>query len=205
MSRLLDVLSFLCQRQVMDLPVEAKRDMAWFICFLSSFNGVTMIKPETAQNLVWVDACLKGMGAIWEGEEFYSAELPEHRQRLGLSINAWECFNLLVALRTWVERWIGQTVLVYSDNWATVCAVNSGRAEDPLMRGALREMWLLAASHDVELVVRHRAGVELVVPDILSRAMLSEAAAAKMADFESHARERRHLVPGAALWPPLPL
>ena len=199
MSRLL------CQRQVMEMPMEAKRDMAWFMCFLSSFNRVTMIKPESAQQLVVLDACLQGMGAIWEGEAFYSVSIPEHCKLLGLSINAWECFNLLLALRTWAEEWIGQTVLVYSDNWSTVCAVNSGRAEDPLMRGALREMWLLAATYDVELVVRHRPGVELVIPDMLSRAMLSESAAAKLADFESQARERRHMVPEEALWPPVPL
>ena len=205
MSRLLDVLSMLCSRQVMVLPVSAKRDLAWFMCFLSGFNGITMIKTVTAQHLVGVDACLKGMGAIWEGKAFYSVTLPEYCGQLGLSINAWECYNLLVALRSWVEEWAGQTVLLYCDNWSTVCAINSGRAEDTLMREALREMWLLAANFDVELTVRHRAGVELVIPDMLSRAMLSEAAGERLTQFESHAKEKRHYVPQGALGPPLPL
>ena len=73
------------------------------------------------------------------------------------------------------------------------------------MRGALREMWLLAATYDVEVVVRHRPGVELVIPDMLSRAMLSESAATKLADLEKQARERRHMVPKEALLPPVPL
>ena len=133
MSRLLDVLSMLCSRLVMELPVEAKSDLAWFMAFLPGFNGVTMIKPETAEHLVGVDACLQGMGAIWEVGEFYLVPIPEYCSQMGLSINTCECFNLLVALRMWAEEWGGQTVLLYCDNWATVCAVNSGRAEDPIM------------------------------------------------------------------------
>ena len=205
MSRLVDVLGSLCIRQVMELPVEAKRDIAWFGCFLAGYNGVTMMKPAVAQQLVGVDACLQGLGAVWEGHQYYSVAIPEYCRMLNLSINAWECFNLLVSVRCWADHWRGQTVLIYSDNWATVCAVNSGRAEDPLMRGALRELWLLAANWDIDLRVRHRPGVELVIPDLLSRAMTSAEASCKAGAYMDMVEEGELVVERASLLPPLPL
>ena len=73
------------------------------------------------------------------------------------------------------------------------------------MRGALRELWLIAATWDVELVVRHRPGVELVIPDMLSRVTISEAADQKVANFAGLAVEKERKVHWAALMPPLPL
>ena len=54
-------------------------------------------------------------GGIW----LYRTVLPQHMWDLGLSIGSWGCWNLLVAVRLWSEEWRGQTVLVFTDNWAT--------------------------------------------------------------------------------------
>ena len=70
--------------------------------------------------------------------------------------------------------WAGQVVLLFSDNWAAVCASNSGRATDPLIRGSIRELWWLCARYDVELIIRHRPGANMEVADTLSRAALSQ-------------------------------
>ena len=76
-------------------------------------------------------------------------------RELELPISSIECFNLLVALRLWGDEWRGSTVLLFSDNWATVCAMESGRAQDPLIRAMMREAWMVAAVGDSDLVVRH--------------------------------------------------
>ena len=80
----------------MAVTQEARMDLAWLMSFLSSFNGVTMVKRQDAQQLVGVDACLLGAGAIWEGRQFYSMTFPDYWKEMELSINSWECFNLLM-------------------------------------------------------------------------------------------------------------
>ena len=136
------------------LGPDAKADLHWFISFLGQFNGVTLIKPSTAQHFIHVDSCLQGGGGLWSGLEHYKIFYPDFLQDLGLSISSLEYWNLLVAARLWLPALAGSTVLIFCDNWATVAAINSGK----VIRGSLRELWWIAASHDVQLEVRHKPG-----------------------------------------------
>ena len=74
---------------------------------------------------------------------YYEQALPHSFQQLQFSISSVECFNLLVGTRRWIQSWRGKVVLLFSDNWAAVCAANSGRASDPLIRASIRELWWL--------------------------------------------------------------
>ena len=98
----------------------------------------------------------------------YSLEYPDWLEEL-------ECFNLLMAIRLWADEWRGRHILLYCDNWATVCSASSGRAEEPLIRSSLREFWWLGALHDLHLEIRHRPGAEMEIADLLSRANTSKA------------------------------
>ena len=95
--------------------------------------------------------------------------------------------------------------MILCDNMATVAACGSNRAEDPLIRGALRELWWLTATRDVELTVRHKPGAEMIVPDMLSRVSLSRAHEAKLKQYMGHTVGKRLLVRNAALMPPINL
>ena len=138
-SRLLD---FMCSLETGPAPIseQARADITWFMAYLKRFNGVTMIRPQTASQVICVDACPKGGEGVWWGREIYGFDMPGHIRELGLSIGSLECWNLLVAVRMWSEGWRGETVLIFTDNWSTACALESGRAEDPVIRGALREI-----------------------------------------------------------------
>ena len=127
---------------------------------LGHFNGVTLIKPSVAQHVIHVDSCLQGGGGICSGLQFYKVLYPSYLQDFGLSISSLECWNFLVAARLWLPTLTGSTVLIFCDNWATVAAINSDRATDPIIRGSLRELWWIAAAHDVQLEVRHKPGAE---------------------------------------------
>ena len=61
-SRLLDFMSTLDGVGRAALPVSAQLDIRWFFAYLSHFNGITLIRPQTASQVVCVDACLKGVG-----------------------------------------------------------------------------------------------------------------------------------------------
>ena len=139
-SRLLDMISAARIQGGIALTQEARADLAWLAAFLHCFNGRTMMKVTQAQRVVHVDSCLQAGGGICEGTGYYKQAYPESILQCGFSINTLECFNVLISVRLWVTLWSGLVVLVFVDNWATVCALNSGRATDPLMRAALREI-----------------------------------------------------------------
>ena len=204
-SRLLDLIAAARNQGMVALTHEARADLAWLAAFLHCFNGKTMMKVTQAQRVVHVDSCLQAGGGICEGVGYYKQAYPDSIMDCGFSINALECFNVLISVRLWVTLWSGLVVLIFVDNWATVCALNSGRASDPLMRAALREIWWLAALNDVEIVVRHKPGAEMDTADTLSRAEVSKIHARKYERFASSATEPQHRVTSTMLSPPLPI
>ena len=194
MSRLLDLLRSATRQQVVMVTDEARADARWLIMFLERFNGVTLAKPDVAEYTAFVDSCLKGAGGVCQGFGYYSTEYPDYLRECCLSISSLECFNLLVAVRVWVRQWAGHHILIFCDNAATVAAMNSGRAQDPLIRAALRECWWLTAIWDVQLTVRHRPGAQMEEADLLSRAATSEAFREKFRQYElSSPQERKHI------------
>ena len=184
------------------ITAPARADLRRFISFLGQFNGVTLIKPSTAQHVTHVDSCLQGGGGLCSGLAFYKLQYQDHIQDLGLSISSLECWNLLIAARLWLPDLTGSTVLIFCDNWATVAAINSGRATDTIIRGSLRELWWLASTNDVQLEVRHKPGAEMLAANTLSRAAVSSAAALKFAQFAQAVQEQEVKPPPTVLLPP---
>ena len=173
-SRLLDLLR--ATHHVHSAPVDmgAQMDAAWLHAFLSQFNGRTLIRPAVADVVVYVDACLEGAGGHCPGTGLYATAFPPSMINCQFSISSLECYNILLSAHLWSQEWTGKTVLLFCDNWSAVCAANSGRADDPLIRASIRELWLLCATSDVNLTIRHRPGHDMLVADALSRAALSE-------------------------------
>ena len=81
----------------------------------------------------------------------YKVALAQWYTNMGLPISSLECYNALVDFWLWAKKMRASTVLLFMDNQATVCAVESGHAQDPLIRAVMREVWLLAATCDVDL------------------------------------------------------
>ena len=106
MNRLLDFMSTLHLTQQAPLPLSAGQDIAWVLTFLKQFNGCTMICSRVASVVVCIDACPRGLGGVWWGEQFYRVPLPESIKGLALPISSIECFNLLVALPL-LSFWLG--------------------------------------------------------------------------------------------------
>ena len=187
------------------IPHEARLDALWLTTFLQAFNGLTLIKPPIAGLVAFVDACPEGIGGHCPTVGYYAQALPHSFQQLQFSISSVECFNLLVGTRRWIQSWRGQVVLLFSDNWAAVCAANSGRASDPLIRASIRELWWLCAYHDMELIIPHRPGANMQDADTLSRAFLSQRCFERFREWERNTKESRiqlspkHLAPPARI------
>ena len=81
------------------MPETARQDIGWFKAYLRDFNGITLIRPQVASEVISVDACPRGVGGVWWGTDVYGAHIPEYIQKLGLSIGSIEYWNLLMSVR----------------------------------------------------------------------------------------------------------
>ena len=77
--------------------------------------------------------------------------------------------NLIVALRLWGADLANTGVVIHCDNWAVVQVVRSGGGRDPFFNLRLRNLWLITASHDIELNMQHISSHTNVIADALSR------------------------------------
>ena len=140
-NRLLDLLKLARCQNTVNFTHEARLDAYWITAFLPHFNGKTVMKLTDAERAVFVDACLTGAGGYCRGHGYYKLVFPQALTDCKFCIAALEAFNLLVALRLWAKEWEGLKIVVYTDNYASVCAAASGAAQDPThTRGLQRSL-----------------------------------------------------------------
>jgi hypothetical protein len=86
-----------------------RRDLEWFCRFAQVYNGITQFDKSIIfiDNEVYMDASLNGIGARFCNKVYaYSIEGK------GDNIAYWEALNVLVALRTWADKFMHKTVRV---------------------------------------------------------------------------------------------
>ena len=151
------------------LSREFFQDLHWFLTFLPSFNGSSKIfkSPIPANNKLFIDACLTGVGGIW-GHRVYAAPIPQY-QNFHPSITHLEMLNLLIALRLWGSHWAQSSMYIYCDNMAVVQMASSGRTKDLFLGACIRNIWLITATHNIELEIKHIQGSKNILADALSR------------------------------------
>ena len=76
---------------------------------------------------------------------------------------------MLVALRAWGKFWTSTQVLVFCDNEAVVQVISSSKTKGPFLAACLRNIWLITASYDIDISIRHIAGDKNNLADALSR------------------------------------
>ena len=148
---------------------EFYQDLDWFITFLPQFNDFTNISRKLvdyAQSLN-MDACLTGMGAVW-WDRVYATPIVQIPNFILTTVHL-EMLNIVIALRTWAKYWQHTRVVLYCDTLAVVHVVETNRTRDNFLALCLRNIWLLAALHDVEVEVKHISGKNNQKADVLSR------------------------------------
>ena len=112
------------------------KDINWFVRFLEVFNGsVEIHSVSTPTSELYVDSCLTGMGAFYQGKVY---AIPIHPILSTMSIVHLEAANVLVALRCWAESLRNSHCLIWCDNWAVVNAFTSHKIHDPFLSDCAR-------------------------------------------------------------------
>ena len=142
------------------LDPEFHRDLRWFDRFLPLYNGVSLYDHKKCDHQVHRDACLQGLGGgggggCWQNLVYH---LPVVYGYKNLNIAHLEMVNILVAVRAFCYQWASKSILIHCDNQAVVSVLQSGKARDPFLGACARNIWLWAATHDIELSYVHLLG-----------------------------------------------
>ena len=76
--------------------------------------------------------------------------------------------NVFIALNLWRHELQGRTIVIHCVNMAVVNSISSGRSWDSFLGSVARNIWLITATHHIELTVIHIPGKKNISADALS-------------------------------------
>ena len=170
MAALLNGLRSLQRSEFLYLNDEIKSDLQWWLAFLPQYNGISLTPPSVyCADTIVTDACLIGAGGVF-GNECFHTTFPDHIiEDTDYNINVKEILAIIVSLRLWASQLKGHYLLIQSDNETCVQVINSHRSHSPLLQQCLRILWLICATHDLDLQAEHIPGFLNPYADLLSQ------------------------------------
>jgi len=148
------------------LSTAAKKDLQWWLLFLSSWSTISVIQPSRVNHDVATDASgKKGIGGVYNSQIFSNRVPARHRDK---HINWKEMFAILHAFTLWHSQWATGRVRIACDNEAVVGGVNKRSIDGPALR-PLQMILLLAALFDIEIKIFWIPSKENIVADAASR------------------------------------
>ena len=115
---------------------------------------------------MYLDASLSGFGGVF-GPSVYALPLGTKLQHL--HITQLEMLNVVVALKIWAKLWADKKVKIHCDNQAVVEVLTTGKTKDPFLATCVRNIWLIIAIFNIEIIVIHVPGKHNQIADLLSR------------------------------------
>ena len=180
-SRMLDTLRSSPPHGYIRLSEEFMKDIAWFLMFLPTYNGIHLMTPLTPDLSLEADSCLTGCGAIC-GREYYHTMFPEFILVQNMLICHLEMLNIVAAIKLWGPTWKNKRVHILCDNSAAIMILQHGRGRDSFLLQCAQEVWLQSAIHKFEVIPRHIPGRDMSDADALSRSHLDSTLLTKFSD-----------------------
>ncbi len=151
------------------LTADFHQDIAWWLSFLGTFNGVSCLPHEAPSFHVLTDASSIGAGYSCGHDWAYTnwqADIPPMTHR---HINEKEVAAIVLAALRWAGCWRGGRVLVHTDNIVAKHAINTGTSRSPCIMQWTRLLFWLCASFDITIEAIHVPGHFHHLPDAISR------------------------------------
>ena len=167
LSRLIRWISGMERKLNYSIPLEARKDIAWWARCIQEFNGVSLVwlhkEPDT-DAIIQTDACPRGYVGIC-GNQYFRGRFPPKLQ--GTNIAVLEMWVVMVALKIWASKLQGKYFWIHIDNETVASVLNTGASKNPQLQDSLREIGVIAARAEFVIKARHIPGVENRVPDWL--------------------------------------
>ena len=154
------------------LNAAAKADLAWWKCFLESWNGSSFFPLPNPASHVFSDASGSyGCGAVLEGVGWFQAQWPEQWAEVDIATK--ELVLVVVAAAVWGSQWASRHVRFHSDNMAVVAVLNTRTAKSPLLMHLLRCFSFYSAHFRFHFSAEHVPGAMNTAADAISLNNLS--------------------------------
>ena len=183
-------LSFICRvvrsgrtfiRRMFDLSKSAKylhykiklnksfrEDIKWWLTFLPTWNGVSMIHTEIDVEM-YADSSDKGIGCVYKYDWFVVQYVHDRFNLIEKSINWRELYAIVKAVATWGHLLRDKKILLHCDNEAVTYIINSGTSRNTEIMKLVRILFYICAHYNIECICRHIAGVNNISAEYLSR------------------------------------
>ena len=157
-------------------------------------------EAEVLQLQLFADASgarLNGFGCVYKDEWAWGtwAHTTIFNQ-ITPNIALLELFAIVVAVEIWAPQLAGKTIVLRSDNTATVACINTMKSEIPACQRLLKHMSLNCLHYQLFFKAVHVRGVENTLSNLLSKGKLR---AFREVHLSAAAHPRQLPV---ALWPP---
>ena len=147
-------------------------DLAWWRRLLTPWNGLSLMRFRAWDRLPDFSMTSDAAGSVGLGIVFgthwcfqgWPADLPA-----AISISVLEMVPLVVAAHLWGHLWGRCRILFETDNTGVEFSAASGLPKDPHLCFLLRELSILALTHNFDFQVRHLPGVSNKLADLVSR------------------------------------
>ena len=103
---------------------------------------------------------LRGCGA-YVGSACFQLHWARHAAKAHISVK--ELIPIVIAVGVWDHQWIGKTIMVCSDNTATMAAVNSHTSQHADTAHLLRCLTFVLAKCQCRLIAEHLPGTQLML------------------------------------------
>jgi len=170
-ARMLDTLRVAPDSGMVPLGTEFQKDIQWFLSFLPTHNGISVLHHSqvcTEGFAVELDACLTGIGGIFEFE-YYHEQWPAFIIEEKHCSTHLEMLNIVIAMKLWCDKWAGRHIRIKCDNISSVFVLNTGRGRDSFLLKCAREIWLICTMNDISFTAVHFPGICNITADALSR------------------------------------
>lgn len=170
LRRILDVIATLQRpNHKARLSGEFRKDINWWLAFMSTFNRKSIIIEHSHINNVLVDASNIGSGFAYNHDWGYinwAKDMPKAKQ---LHINYKEVLSVYFAAARWAPLWANSRVLIHTDSTTAKAILNKGSCRNSYVMKHLRGLFWLSAQFNFTLEALHVPGRLHDLPDAISR------------------------------------
>ena len=152
------------------LTKEAKADLQMWQTFLSTYNGITIIRPRfkyTSDNIkMCSDSSKSGFGATY-GSRWIEGLWPAKWSALNIAVL--ELYPIYLLLAMFATKLKNSHITFFTDNQSVVHIINSQTSKCPILMQIVRPLVLLLLQHNIVLQSAHIPGVDNTLCDFISR------------------------------------
>ena len=120
------------QSGFINVPIFVQKDINWWLTFLPSYNGISMMMYEEwskPDEIFSSDACMTGCGG-WFNGKFFHKVFPAVFINCDFHINCLELLAIIVCLKLWAKYFRGLRIRILCDNQIAVTVINTGKSRN---------------------------------------------------------------------------